>query len=65
MRRLTFLAIFALVASFILVPAALYVPCQVCKLPPAWSHLSYLVINCGCLVPSSVRSSFASDPALK
>jgi hypothetical protein len=42
-----------------------YVSCQVCKLPPAWFHLSYPAINCGCSVTSSVRSNFANDPALK
>ncbi len=41
-----------------------YVSCQVCKLPPAWLRLSYPAINCGCFVTSSVRSSFANDPAL-
>ncbi len=37
-----------------------------CKLPPAWSRLSYLAINSGCVATSSsVRSSFAREPQLK
>jgi hypothetical protein len=43
----------------------LYVSCQVCKLPPAWFRTSYPAINCGCFGTSSLRSSFAKDPALK
>ena len=47
-----------------LVELTRHVSCQVCKSPPAWFHASYPAINCGCSA-TSLRSSFATDPALK